>query len=100
MRANASITKHVVGRARIALAISNPPPGAIYLIDPTLRKQFQTLPLRAIGGSGALTWRVDGHEIGTADADAALRWPLAVGSHTIAVNDTRGRRATTTMLVK
>ena len=41
--------------------ISNPPPGAIYLIDPTLRSSFQELPLRAQSpDGGSVRWLVDG----------------------------------------
>ncbi|MDT4944907.1 MAG: hypothetical protein QOH14_1640, partial [Pseudonocardiales bacterium] len=30
------------------LAIANPPAGAVYSVDPTLRREFQALPLRAV----------------------------------------------------
>ena len=40
------------GRRR-ALAIVSPPDGATYSIDPTLRREFQTLPLRARRGAAA-----------------------------------------------
>ena len=33
-----------------------PPDDATYLIDPTLRKEFQTIPLRAVGDIGQLEW--------------------------------------------
>ena len=35
------------------LAIVNPPSGATYLIDPTLRREFQTLPLRVVATTPA-----------------------------------------------
>ena len=35
---------------RDPLEIVNPPAGATYLIDPTLRREFQTLPLRVVRG--------------------------------------------------
>ena len=31
-----------------SFAITNPPPGAIYSVDPTLRREFQALPLRVV----------------------------------------------------
>jgi penicillin-binding protein 1C len=77
-----------------ALRIVSPPPGATYLRDPTLRSEFQTLPLRAeaAAGAGALAWEVDGRPVGST-------WPLAPGAHLIAVSDGR-RRAEASILVK
>jgi penicillin-binding protein 1C len=79
-----------------SLRIVNPPPGAVYLFDPTLRAEFQTLPLRAVTGSAGarLAWEVDGRPVGHAPADHALEWPLARGAHTVAVSDGRGREET------
>src|SRR5262249_28042085 len=53
------------------LRILNPPPGAIYLFDPTLRAAFQTLPLRAVTGAAGtrLSWEVDGRPVGTSEGD-------------------------------
>jgi hypothetical protein len=67
----------------------NPPPGAVYLYDPTLRAQFQTLPLRAVTDSAGarLVWEVDGRPVGAAAAESALDWPLSRGAHTVAVSD-------------
>jgi hypothetical protein len=78
------------------LRIVNPPPGATYLFDPTLRAEFQTLPLRAVAESSAsrLAWEVDGQAIGSGPADRALDWPLARGEHTVAVSDGRTREET------
>jgi penicillin-binding protein 1C len=75
------------------LRIVNPPAGATYLFDPTLRAEFQTLPLRAVADSGAarLEWEVDGQAVGTSSADRALDWPLARGEHTVAVSDGKSR---------
>ena len=75
------------------LRIVNPPPGATYLFDPTLRAEFQTLPLRAVAESsaGTLSWEIDGRTVGTSSADRALDWPLARGEHTLAVSDGRNK---------
>jgi penicillin-binding protein 1C len=83
------------------LRIVNPPPGATYLFDPTLRAEFQTLPLRAVTEASAarLAWEVDGRAVGTSAADRALDWPLARGEHTVAVSDGQSREETT-ILVK
>src|SRR5262249_39327446 len=66
------------------LRIVNPPDGAVYLIDPTLRREFQTLPLRAAAGdSVAVEWRIDGRPITQGGAGAAVEWPLVPGAHTV-----------------
>ena len=78
-----------------------PPAGAIYSIDPTLRREFQALPLRAVSDRlTTLTWLVDGATIGTASSDRSLAWPLAVGAHEIEARDADGRRARTSVVVK
>ena len=82
------------------LSIVNPPPGAIYLLDPTLRPEYQTLPLRAAGASGDVTWHIDGRPVGRGAAERAIHWPLAAGRHTVAAEDARGRRAVTTVIVR
>jgi membrane carboxypeptidase/penicillin-binding protein PbpC len=53
--------------------VTNPPDGATYMIDPTLRSDFQALRLRA---TTTATWLVDGRR-------AAEEWPLHAGKHTI-----------------
>lgn len=76
------------------LRIVNPPDGALYLRDPTLRDAFQTLPLRAVASEPAalLTWAVDGRPLGSARSERPLDWPLAI--------DERGRTDSTTIRVK
>jgi penicillin-binding protein 1C len=87
--------------ARTELAIVNPPGGAIYSVDPTLRREFQALPLRVVTPSPTtVTWRVNGATIGTTSSEASLAWPLAVGAHEIEVTDAAGRRATTSVRVE
>jgi penicillin-binding protein 1C len=86
---------------RAALRIVSPPPGSTYLRDPTLRAEFQTLPLRAETSAAVpLSWEVDGRAVGTASSEAALSWPLRPGAHVVAVTDPRGRRAEAAILVK
>jgi penicillin-binding protein 1C len=82
------------GASAPSLSIVSPPSGATYLIDPTLRREFQTLPLRVAGARpGEVTWSVDGRVIGRVAADVALHWPLAPGAHVIAARDSAGRSA-------
>jgi penicillin-binding protein 1C len=82
-------------------AIANPPAGAVYLVDPTLRSEFQTLPLRAIGdGSGVIEWTIDGKRLGGSRSDATMEWPLVAGAHRITARDERGHVADVSILVK
>jgi penicillin-binding protein 1C len=85
-----------------ALRIVSPPDGAVYLIDPTLRRQFQTLPLRASAATPAsrVHWFVDGHSVGTAGADDEVRWPLVPGEHRVEARDAAGRRSAADVTVK
>lgn len=73
------------------LKILSPPNGATYLIDPTLRMAFQSLPLRA--SDPHATFRIDGRAVG------ARSWPLAPGRHTV-LAEARGKRDEVTIYVK
>jgi penicillin-binding protein 1C len=99
-----SRTSHAAGgadHARPPLEIVSPPSGATYLIDPTLRREFQTLPLRVVAVTpGRIEWSVDGHAVGSADADSVLDWPLEPGRHRIAARDRHGHTAETTVTVR
>jgi penicillin-binding protein 1C len=92
----------VMASQRVAsLAIANPPDGATYLIDPTLRPEFQVLPLRASEkASGPIEWFVNGTLAGSAPADTAVAWPLAPGRHRITARDAHGRIARSTIDVR
>ena len=82
----------VRGVAAAPLTITNPADGATYLIDPTLRREFQTLSLRAVAASrGTIQWSVDGRSVGQSASDRALEWPLSPGRHRITARDARGR---------
>ena len=86
----------------VRLSIANPPAGAVYLIDPTLRSQYQTLSLRATadGRAGTMEWAVDGRRIGAFQGDETLQWTLAAGEHHITVHDALGRIAEVSIHVK
>ena len=75
-----------------ALRVINPPNGATYLIDPTLRSAYQSLTLRAISRS-SVEWRVD-------DRRVAAQWPLAPGKHIITAVDDEGHRDAVKIYVK
>lgn len=86
---------------RRALEIVNPPSGATYLIDPTLRREFQTLALRVVADrAGRIEWQIDGTRIGSASSDSPLMWPLVIGQHRITAHDAQGRVAETRITVK
>ena len=84
-----------------ALTIVAPLAGATYLFDPTLRAEFQQLPLRALGGAaGEREWTVDGVSVGRARSDDTLRWSLERGTHVISVRDTAGTETRTQITVR
>jgi penicillin-binding protein 1C len=86
---------------RSPLEIVNPPSGGVYLIDPTLRREFQTLALRAVATqSGSIEWLVNGRSVGTSSSESAFQWPLAPGLHTITARDGLGNVAESAVTVK
>lgn len=83
------------------LAIVNPAEGATYLIDPTLRREFQTLALKVVAASrGMIEWTIDGKPVGRAGSDESLPWPLAPGRHHITARDEHGRTAEAAVVVR
>jgi penicillin-binding protein 1C len=81
--------------------ISSPPDGATYLMDPTLRSTFQSVPLRAVTSlPGAISWTVDGRSLGSGSSERAATWPLKVGRHVFEARDQAGRTATATITVR
>ena len=87
--------------ARGALSIVSPAAGATYLIDPTLRTEFQTLALRAVSATrGRIEWRVNGRAVGAADSDRKVDWPLSPGRHEIVARDEAGRTAAAHIVVR
>ena len=88
-------------RAASGLHIAHPAEGTVFLIDPTLRAEFQAVPFRAGGvGGGEVTWTVDGRELGSRSADESMPWPLQRGSHVTVVRDSHGRTAEVSFTVK
>lgn len=81
--------------------IANPPDGATYLIDPTLRREFQSLPLRVTTSqSGPVEWFVNGSPAGSSTTGEALSWPLTPGKHRITARDGYGRRVESNIEVR
>lgn len=82
------------------LVITSPPTGATYLIDPTLRADFQTVPLRTEGAVGRVDWSTGDRALGTTLGDTPLVWPLSRGTHTFTARDSNGRTARAVIVVK
>lgn len=84
-----------------ALTIARPLGGAVFLFDPTLRPEFQSLALSARGGQpGLLDWYVDGEHAGRSQRDDSVRWPLVRGRHEVLVRDAAGNSAMTHIEVR
>ena len=81
--------------------MANPPTGATYLIDPTLRPQFQTLPLRVVSGSPTrVEWSINGNPVGGSSSESALEWKLEPGQHHIVARDSKGNVAESVITVR
>jgi penicillin-binding protein 1C len=84
-----------------ALQIVNPPEGATYMIDPTLRREFQTLPLRVVAPApGTIAWTINGDPLATVSSESVVEWPLRVGRHRISARDEQGRTAESVVVVR
>jgi penicillin-binding protein 1C len=83
------------------LRIASPPDGATYLIDPTLRRDFQALSLRVVTDtSGPVHWTVDERALATGDAERLASWPLVPGRHVFRVRDGAGQTAQAEIVVR
>jgi penicillin-binding protein 1C len=84
------------------LSIASPADGTLYLIDPTLRPEFQRLSLRATAGLDAeyIDWAVNGEPVGRSAPERALPWLLVAGEHRITARDARGQLAETRIRVR
>jgi membrane carboxypeptidase/penicillin-binding protein PbpC len=87
--------------ARPALEITSPPPGAVYLIDPTLRREFQTVALRAASlRPASIEWHINGQPIGTSSSESPLMWSLTPGTHTVVAKDSQGNASQISFVVR
>jgi penicillin-binding protein 1C len=82
------------------LAIVRPLPGAVFMLDPTLRPEFQALTFVAQGGHGPLLWTINGRPLRTDERGDPERWPLVRGRHEVVVRDGRGATAATRIEVR
>jgi penicillin-binding protein 1C len=76
------------------LRITHPGHRSTYLIDPTLRSEFQAVRLRVTAGGGPreVEWFVDGTRVARDSSEGRVEWPLRPGRHAIAVTDAHGNR--------
>jgi penicillin-binding protein 1C len=102
-------TANLSARIRVArsprvpptFGIVSPADGSTFLIDPTLRREFQALPLRAISSSaGEVAWEVDGQAVKRVSPERAPSWPLVPGRHTFVARDPSGHTAKSTIVVR
>lgn len=83
------------------LAITSPADGSTYLIDPTLRREFQSLSMKAATpAAGPIAWRVNGRAVGSALRGESLDWPLVPGKHRIEARDAAGSTARAEITVR
>jgi penicillin-binding protein 1C len=85
---------------RHEFAIVSPAGGATYLIDPTLRPEFQSVAFRVVAGRGPIEWRVNGAFYASYRSGDDVHWPLRRGQHRIAARDVRGEEAEVVIVVK
>ncbi|MCK5798739.1 MAG: transglycosylase domain-containing protein, partial [Deltaproteobacteria bacterium] len=76
------------GPAQGALAIVNPKPKEVYLVEPGYDPKTQTLELRAQASHPVahVVWRLDGRRIARATFPYSTRWPLNRGRHVLQVS--------------
>jgi penicillin-binding protein 1C len=84
--------------AKNELVITSPPDGATYMLDPTLRMDYQKLKLSA-RSAGLVRWRIDGRPLAHARASTAVYWKPELGRHTIEA-ESNGRRTTATIDIR
>lgn len=81
--------------------IANPPTGATYLIDPTLRPEFQALPLRVVSASPTMVeWSINGTSVGVSSSESAFDWKMKPGQHHIVARDAKGHMAESVVTVR
>jgi penicillin-binding protein 1C len=81
--------------------ITSPADGSTYLIDPTLRREFQAIPLRiASSSSNIITWDIDGKRAATSGEEGRPSWMLAPGRHIFIARNAAGDAAAASITVR
>lgn len=75
-----------------AIRIVHPNPWDVFIMDPSIPAEYQTVSLQAIAptGTDGLTWFVNGQPLPAA-AERTARWQLCRGEHVIVARDSHGR---------
>lgn len=81
-------------------AITQPAEGTVYLLDDTLRSEYQAVPLRATGARGGVRWSVNGQTISPESSSGKVNFPLRRGRHVITAEADDGRLARVTIQVR
>jgi penicillin-binding protein 1C len=85
----------------LPLRITSPADGAVYLVDPTLRREFQSLKLRvATDVPTMVEWTVDAVPLGKRSSESSAAWPLRTGTHRITARDARGHTSEAVVVVR
>lgn len=83
-----------------SFAIVQPPDGAEYLLDPTLRGEYQSLHLKATAPSSELTWSVNGKRLAAQAGAEGPSWRLQPGRHLFRARDRNGQTASAVVTVR
>ncbi|MGI5844590.1 MAG: penicillin-binding protein 1C [Candidatus Xenobium sp.] len=69
----------------VRLAIASPEEGAVFRLDPVLRREYQKVTLRAVVPEGVpeVEWLVDGQILERCPPPFTTRWQLTPGDHTL-----------------
>jgi hypothetical protein len=71
------------------------------LIDPTLRREFQTLPLRVhTDRPTSVIWSINGRSVGNVSSESQLSWSLVPGTFEIMATDARGNSSRAVITVR
>ena len=71
--------------------ISYPPRGTTLALDPDIPAAHQQVVFSASPAQANLSWQLDGHRLGPADASGRLAWQLKAGQHRLKLIDRRGQ---------
>lgn len=78
------------------LRLAFPRDGDVFKLDPVLKRDYQSITLRALapdgGGLDDVSWWVNGRIAARSGTELALSWRLRPGSYTIKVTASDGRR--------
>ncbi|MGM9999368.1 MAG: penicillin-binding protein 1C [Candidatus Bruticola sp.] len=94
-------TQHVLPKELPKYTIIYPEDGAVFHIDPFLRRNYQKVNFKALGGSGSeeLVWKIDGKFWQISSAPHVVGWPLQEGVHKVSLHKSKHSQACHTITV-